>query len=165
MTTLNKNVKEVKQALLNRFDWINESMLEYKKCIHADIIILNYGEYEYNYNDLYLFKLDNQLIKKWKHDPKNKKIGIFIQFIPKFYVTMTDKFMSNWVNTETENKLNKFVIGCDTYEQAEIIRDNAHKRNEMIYINICIRKPYYNPKGYYVSYSHISELSDIWTKA
>jgi hypothetical protein len=81
----------------------------------------------------------------------------------KFYVTMTDKFMSGW--GMAKDKTNKLVIGVDTYEQAEIIKSNAEKRDEMKYINITSRKPYYNSRTVKVSYKNIEELGEIWTKS
>ena len=66
-----------------------------------------------------------------------------------YYVTMTDKFMSGWGHAM--NKINKLVITCDNYDEAVIVADNANNRSEMKYINITSRKPYYNPRYYYVS--------------
>ena len=56
----------------------------------------------------------------------------------KLYVCMTDKFMSGW--GRAESKINKYVIKCDNWEQAEQIEAAAHKRPEMKYINININK-------------------------
>ena len=66
-----------------------------------------------------------------------------------FYVTMTDGFLSGW--GRAEGKINKLVIECKTYEEAEIVKDNAEHRSEMKYINIAIKKPYYGSR-YYVNY-------------
>jgi hypothetical protein len=82
--------------------------------------------------------------------------------IKKWYVTMTDKHMSGW--GMAKNKTNKYVVICDTYEQAEIIEKNAKKRSEMIYINITSKKPYYNSKRFVVSERRFDELGEIWTK-
>ena len=43
--------------------------------------------------------------------------------IRKYYVTMTDKAMSGW--GMAKNKTNKYVVICDTHEQAQIIEKNA----------------------------------------
>lgn len=80
----------------------------------------------------------------------------------KWYVTMTDKFLSGW--GIAKNKTNKLVIECDTYEQAEIIEKNAKKRNEMRYINITSKKPYFDKKKFVVSEKNFDELGSIWTK-
>ena len=80
----------------------------------------------------------------------------------KYYVSMTDKFLSGWGHAK--NKINKYLITCDTYEQAETIEKNAHKRNEMKYINIHSTKPYYNKYRYLVSEEHFNNLGHIWTK-
>lgn len=83
--------------------------------------------------------------------------------IPKkaYYVSMTDKFMSGW--GMAEGKINKYVIGCDTYEQASTIKRNAQNRREMKYINISSRKPTAR-RGVIYSYEDFSELGEIWTK-
>lgn len=80
----------------------------------------------------------------------------------KYYVTMTDKFMSGW--GMASGKTNKLVIECDTYQQAEIIERNAKERSEMKYVNICIHKPYYNTNRYYTSWKTFDDLGDIWKR-
>jgi len=80
----------------------------------------------------------------------------------KYYVCMTDKFMSGW--GKARNKINKLVIGCNTYEEAHTIQKNAMNRPEMKYVNITGNKPRYNKNRYYVSYMDFSEMGDIWTK-
>lgn len=59
----------------------------------------------------------------------------------KYYVTMTDKFMSGW--GMAAGRTNKLIIECDTFAQAAEIERNAHKRPEMKYINIRSTKPRY----------------------
>ena len=66
------------------------------------------------------------------------------------YVTMTDKFMSDW--GMAKGKINKLVISCDTYDEAITVANNAERRDEMKYINITSKKPYYNPNRYHVSW-------------
>lgn len=78
-----------------------------------------------------------------------------------FYVTMTDKFLSGW--GLAEGKTSKFVVKCETRQQAEIIWNNAEKRQEMKYINITTRKPYYNNNKYITTFRQFSELGRIWT--
>jgi hypothetical protein len=78
----------------------------------------------------------------------------------KIYVSMTDKFMSGW--GKAQNKTDKFIIICNTMEQAETIERNAQKRSEMKYINICLSKPYYNQNRYEVSYRNFDELGSTW---
>ena len=77
-----------------------------------------------------------------------------------YFVTMTDKFLSGW--GRAEGKINKFVVACYSYEQAETIERNAHKRNEMKYINITSKKPYYPAGRYLVSWKKYDELGQIW---
>lgn len=80
----------------------------------------------------------------------------------KWYVTMTDSFMSGW--GLSKNKTNKLVIECDSIEDAEKVCENAKKRDEMKRINICKKKPSYNIKQYLVSQKHYNELGEIWKK-
>ena len=65
-----------------------------------------------------------------------------------YWVTMTDKHMSYW--GMSKNKKNKLVFPCETYEQAEIVAENAKHQGSQIHINIRTTKPYYNPDYYYV---------------
>ena len=76
------------------------------------------------------------------------------------YVTMTNKFMSGW--GKAENKVNKFIVVCETIEQARTIERNAKERNEMKYINICFTKPYYHKDRYFESVRSYDELGAIW---
>lgn len=78
----------------------------------------------------------------------------------KFYVTMTDKFMSGW--GMAEGKTNKLIIECDTIEQALQIERAARRRSEMRYVNIRTTKPYY---GSHVleSWKSWGDLGEIWT--
>lgn len=82
-----------------------------------------------------------------------------IEKVP-YYVTMTDKFMSGWGDAR---KINKFIVECDTFAQAETIQRNAEKRPEMKYINICMKKPRYG-EDYKESWRTFEELGEIWTK-
>ena len=68
----------------------------------------------------------------------------------KYYVTMTDKFLSGW--GKAENKINKLILVCDNHLEAFTVYNNATNRKDMIYINIHDKKPYYNSKRYYVSW-------------
>jgi len=67
----------------------------------------------------------------------------------KYYVTMTDKFMSGW--GMAQNKINKLVIECDTQMEALTVFDNAKTRSEMKYVHISYTKPRYNKNNYIVS--------------
>jgi hypothetical protein len=68
----------------------------------------------------------------------------------KYYVSMTDRFMSGW--GMAQGKINKLIIECDTYAEANIVYENALQRSEMKYVAIGTRKPYYSPNRYYVSH-------------
>jgi hypothetical protein len=76
-----------------------------------------------------------------------------------FFVTMTDKFMSGWGCAS--GKINKFIIECDTLEQAEQIERAARRRPEMKYVNVCTRRPRY---GSHVlqSLKTYADLSGSW---
>jgi len=80
----------------------------------------------------------------------------------KYYVTMTDRFMSGWGHAK--GRTNKFVVGCDTYKQAETIARNAERRSEMKYVNITSSKPYYKGRRFLVSYRNYKDLGKIWKK-
>jgi len=80
----------------------------------------------------------------------------------KYYVTMTDKFMSGWGHAR--GKINKLIIVCDTVDQAERIVKNAGYRSEMKYINWTSRKPYYDPRRYLVSWKTYKQLGKIWKR-
>jgi len=80
---------------------------------------------------------------------------------PVCYVTMTDKFMSGW--GMADNKTNKLIFECDSYSQARIVADNASKRSEMKYINICSNRPYYNKDRYYAQTKTIEDYG-TWYK-
>lgn len=77
-----------------------------------------------------------------------------------FYVTMTDKSLSNW--GLAKNKISKFIIICDRIEQAELVKLHAKRRQEMKYINICTKQPKYNSSRYYTSYEHFQSLGKCW---
>lgn len=75
----------------------------------------------------------------------------------KYYVTMTDKFLSDW--GRAEGKKSKYVVICDTIQQAIKARDRAELREEMKYINILYEKPYYTPSRYLVEFVKIEDAS------
>lgn len=79
-----------------------------------------------------------------------------------YYVTMTDKFLSGW--GMAEGKINKLIITCETYQQAETVAKNANERSEMKHVNITEKKPYYSPRTYLTSEKHFDDLGEIWTK-
>ena len=78
----------------------------------------------------------------------------------KYWVSMTDTFMSFW--GKAEGKINKFVVECDNLAMAKQIESAARKRSEMKYVNICVNKPKYNAKRYYVSWRKADDLGEIW---
>ena len=77
----------------------------------------------------------------------------------KFYVTMTDKFMSGW--GAAVNKTNKMIVECDTIEQAEQIERAARRRREMKYVNICTTRPRYGARVL-ESFKNYADLSGVW---
>jgi hypothetical protein len=80
----------------------------------------------------------------------------------KYYVTMTDRFMSGW--GEARGKTNKYVVETNTLKQAQTVRRNAKKRPEMSYVNITDKKPRYDKRRYKTSRTTYKELGPIWKK-
>ena len=60
----------------------------------------------------------------------------------KIYVSMTDTFF--FFFCEAKDKINKYIIGCDTIEEALIIKDNALDRGDMKSIKIHKKKPVFD---------------------
>ena len=79
----------------------------------------------------------------------------------RYYVSMTDKFMSGWGHSK--DRINKLVFICNNYDQAQIVFDNAHARTDQKNINICYNKPYYNQKRCYTQIKTI-EKYPAWYK-
>lgn len=77
-----------------------------------------------------------------------------------YYVTMTDRFMSGW--GLAQGKTNKYVVECETYDQAQLIEKNAKKRDEMKYINICTRRPIYPSRAFHVTWKKFEDLKGMW---
>jgi len=74
---------------------------------------------------------------------------------------MTDKFLSGW--GEAEGRTAKYVYECSTYQEAEIVKDNAEARSDQKHINICINKPRYNAKFYRVAYHTKEDGGSFYT--
>ena len=68
----------------------------------------------------------------------------------KYYVTATDIFLSGW--GKAKGKINKIVIECNSFEEAEIVAENARNRGDMTRVNIATKKPYYNKDSHLVSF-------------
>jgi hypothetical protein len=62
-----------------------------------------------------------------------------------FWVTTTDKFMSGW--GRAEGKKNKLGFPCASYEEAEIVAENARNRSDQKNVNIRFSKPNFNQRG------------------
>lgn len=90
--------------------------------------------------------------------PRNAIVKL--EILP-YYVTMTDKFMSGW--GMAEGKTNKFIVVCESYDEAWIIKQNAEKRSEMKHINIVSSKPRYG-RNAIESWRRFDELGEIWKK-
>ena len=75
----------------------------------------------------------------------------------KYYVAMTDTFLSGWGGAE--GRISKFIIVCDTYEQALEIQERSKEWEEMRYVNIHTKKPYYSPKKYHAAYRDYAEIT------
>lgn len=68
----------------------------------------------------------------------------------KYYVTMTDSFMSGW--GKADGLINKLVFECDTYSEAIKVERYAESRSDMKYIDIRSTKPYYSTSKYYTQF-------------
>ncbi|ALA48007.1 hypothetical protein ABE137_12540 [Brevibacillus laterosporus] len=79
----------------------------------------------------------------------------------KYYVTMTDKFMSGW--GRASGRINKLVFECDSYYEACTVAENANNRSDMKYVNITSKKPYYSSARYYAQYKNKEECP-AWYK-
>jgi hypothetical protein len=64
-----------------------------------------------------------------------------------YWVTMTDRFMSGWGGAA--GRISKYVIECDTWEDAKRAELAAIKRDEMKYVSIRNSKPYYAESKYH----------------
>jgi transketolase C-terminal domain/subunit len=64
--------------------------------------------------------------------------------------------MSGW--GMAKNRINKFVVACENYSQAEEIVKKAHKRSEMKYVRIARKMPYYSPNRYITSWRKYREI-------
>ena len=82
------------------------------------------------------------------------------------FVIFTDKSMSGW--GEAFNKLNKVVIICDNWHQADRLQDalcNCCHKHSFKYINANKNLPYFNPKRYRVSVYEYSEWNHaLWMR-
>lgn len=81
----------------------------------------------------------------------------------KYYVSMTDKFMSGW--GMAKGRINKLVIECDSLDQAHTVAAAAHRRSEMRRITLCLRKPRYNESTTLTTTKHWNDLGPVWTQA
>lgn len=77
----------------------------------------------------------------------------------KFYVTMTDSFLSGW--GLAKDKTAKIVIECNSYGEALVVLDNAKNRTEMKRATICKNKPKYNLDRYQVSHKTKEDCA-VW---
>ena len=81
----------------------------------------------------------------------------------KFYVAITDYYRSRWLE-QSRGMIAKYVVECDTLEQAEQIEKTAKKRYEMKYVKLHKKQPYYSPSRYEVTFIHYNELGYTWTE-
>ena len=78
-----------------------------------------------------------------------------------YYVTMTDKFMSGWGKAPKRNKL---IFLCETIEEANIVADNAKRRKDQKYVNVCTRKPGHYRTTFGAEYTLNGDFVQIKTK-
>jgi hypothetical protein len=89
-------------------------------------------------------------VSKFVNDSDDNQARVTVIPTRKYYIVMTDPFMSGW--GKAEKKTNKLVIGTDDYQLAELIEKNARKRKDFKYINVRTTKPYYDENRVFVSY-------------
>lgn len=63
----------------------------------------------------------------------------------------------------SEGKINKLIIACDDFKQAQATERNAKERREMKDVNICSTKPQIEIHVY-PSWRHFEDMGEIWTK-
>lgn len=80
----------------------------------------------------------------------------------KYFVTITDKFMSGWGHAR--GLRNKLVFECDSYDEALIVAENAENRTDQKNVNICSRRPWYSPKTCYVQFKTKEEYPSWYEK-
>ena len=78
-----------------------------------------------------------------------------------WYVCATDKAFSNWKYTDSENKVAKRVVICESLEQAEQIARGMSVDKTLKYINVNMRKPHYNKQKYWVRYHNAKDCT-LW---
>ena len=77
-----------------------------------------------------------------------------------YYVSMIDNFMSGW--GPATDKINIYLVECDTIEQADQIERAAERRDEMSKIAVHQDEPYYPSHSHLVSEKHYSDLGGVW---
>jgi len=80
----------------------------------------------------------------------------------KYYVCMTDKFMSNW--GRSDNKINKLVFVCENIDEAEIVYQNSVNRSDMARITQRTSRPYYRRDTHYTQYKTKQEYPGWYIK-
>ena len=76
-----------------------------------------------------------------------------------YYVTMTDTFLSGW--GKADGKIAKYVIECESYDEALTVADNARNRSDMKHVRIVNNKPYYTSSRYQVT-ERTKEEIPVW---
>jgi HSP20 family molecular chaperone IbpA len=71
-----------------------------------------------------------------------KKLTGEIHMNKKYYVSMTDKFLSGWGQARGKNAV--FINICDNYEEAQVVADNAGARKDQCNIKISETMPVFN---------------------
>ena len=92
-----------------------------------------------------------------KYDSENNDMSGY-----KWYVSMTDSFMSGW--GKADRQTNKLIFGCNTLEEAEIVEQNANNRTDQKYVSLCMNAPTYNKSRYYVQFKTKHDYP-TWYKA
>ena len=74
-----------------------------------------------------------------------------------YYVTCTDTFMTGWGTCQ--NRISKFVIVCDNYNDAYIAQQRMSEQPCFKYVRICANKPHYPESRYHTSFKTFAECT------
>lgn len=80
----------------------------------------------------------------------------------KYWVTMTDPFMSGW--GRSEGRKDKLIFICDSYDEALIVAENAENRGDQKRVNIRSSKPCYNSARYFSDYKTKADYPSWYQK-
>lgn len=161
-----EELKAVEKAVLKKYPDLKDQLAFTSSSSVAGSWLCGSKEY----TDSYGYSLQGILLdnngnpwEMWDKDNDSRVAPLKDQMQSNYYVTMTDTMLSGW--GEALDKKNKLIILCDTYDQAEVIADNAEKRDEMKSIKIGSGlTPRYSDSDYKITFRRYKDLGEVWTK-